>query len=184
MVAGGMTVIAAGLGILSQVTVDSGYGIVAAALVVMGAGIGMTMAPATDAIMGSVPVSHASIGSAMNDTTRMVGGALGVAVLGSVLSHGYRDGIEGSLTGLPPEAATAADSSVGGAVSVADRMGPAGDALRSAADAAFVTGMADAALVAAAVVVAGAVTAALWLPARAKAPAPVAGAADAQPAGA
>ena len=171
MVAGGMSVIAAGLVTLSQVTVDSGYGLVAAALVVMGAGIGMTMAPATDAIMGSVPVSHASLGSAMNDTTRMVGGALGVAVLGSVLSHGYRDGVEGSLTGLPPDAAAAADSSVGGAVSVADRMGPAGDALRSAADAAFVTGMADAALVAAAVVLAGAVTAALWLPARAKAPA-------------
>ena len=76
MVAGGMTVIGAGLATLSTVTVDSGYGLIAAALVVMGAGIGMTMAPATDAIMGSVPISHASIGSAMNDTTRMVGGAL------------------------------------------------------------------------------------------------------------
>jgi len=184
MVAGGMSVIGAGLVTLSTVTVDSGYGLIAAALAVMGAGIGMTMAPATDAIMGSVPVSHASIGSAMNDTTRMVGGALGVAVLGSVLSHGYRDGVEGALTGLPPEAAAAADSSVGGAVSVADRMGPAGDALRSAADAAFVTGMADAALVAAAVVMAGAVTAALWLPARAKPAEPAAEPGAAQPAAA
>ena len=99
-----------------------------------------------------------------------------------MLSHGYRDGVEGALTGLPPEAAAAADSSVGGAVSVADKMGPAGDALRSAADAAFVSGMADAALVAAAVVLAGAVTAALWLPARAKAAEPVAEPGAAQPA--
>ncbi|HYI38054.1 MAG TPA: MFS transporter [Thermoleophilaceae bacterium] len=184
MVAGGMSVIAAGLGALSLVTVDSGYGLIAATLVTMGAGIGMTMAPATDAIMGSVPISHAGIGSAMNDTTRMVGGALGVAVLGSVLSHGYRDGVEETLDGLPPDAAAAADSSIGGAVSVADRMGPAGDALRGAADAAFVTGMADAALVAGGVVLAGAVIAALWLPARAGAAEPAPDATGAQPAAA
>jgi hypothetical protein len=114
----------------------------------------------------------------------MVGGALGVAVLGSVLSHGYRDGVEDALTGLPPDAATTADSSVGGAASVADRLGPAGDALRNAADAAFVTGMADAAVVAASVVLAGAVIAAVWLPARAKSAEPVADAPGAQPAGA
>ena len=167
IVATGMTVIGLGLLTLSLATVDSGYGLIAVSLVVMGLGIGLTMAPATDAIMGSVPVSHASVGSAMNDTTRMVGGALGVAVLGSVLSHGYRDGVEGALVALPPDAAAAADSSVGGAVSVAERLsGPGGDALRSAADAAFVSGMGDAALVGAAVVFAGAVTAALWLPAR------------------
>jgi predicted MFS family arabinose efflux permease len=169
MVSGGMTVIGAGLGLLSAVSADSGYGLVAGALAVIGLGIGMTMAPATDAIMGSVPVAKASAGSAMNDTTRMIGGALGVAVLGSVLSHGYRDGVEGALGGLPPEAAATADSSVGGAAAVAAQLGgPAADSLRAAADTAFVGGMSDAALVAAGLVLAGAVTAALWLPARAR----------------
>ena len=57
------------------------------------------MAPATDAIMGSVSIDHASVGSAMNDTTRMVGGAFGVAILGSVLAGGYSDQV-----GTPPRA--------------------------------------------------------------------------------
>jgi Na+/melibiose symporter-like transporter len=167
IVAAGMTVIGAGLAWLSLVTVGSDYGHLALSLVVMGAGMGLTMAPATDAIMGSVPISRASVGSAMNDTTRMVGGALGVAVLGSMLSNGYRSGMDGALGGLPPEAAEAANSSVGGAVEVAGRLGgPEGDALRSAADAAFVSGLGSAALAAAAVVLAGAVIAGLWLPAR------------------
>ena len=168
IVAGGMTVISAGVAGLSLVTATSGYGLVAISLVVIGVGIGMTMAPATDAIMGSVPISHASVGSAMNDTTRMVGGALGVAVLGSVLSHGYRHNVEGALGDLHPDAAAAADSSVGGAVSVAGGLpAPAAEALRAAADAAFVAGMGDAALVAAGVVLVGAFTAAVWLPSRA-----------------
>lgn len=73
------------LGLVSGVDVDSGYVPLAWALSQMGLGMGATMAPATDSIMGSLPLAKAGVGSAMNDTTRMVGGALGVAVIGSVL---------------------------------------------------------------------------------------------------
>jgi hypothetical protein len=148
-----------------MVSPESGYAPVAVSIVLMGAGIGTAMAPATAAIMGSVPIEHASVGSAMNDTTRMVGGAFGVAILGSVLASGYTNGLEGHLDGLPAESADVAESSVGGAAVLASKLPePAGDALTEAANAAFVSGMASAALVAAGIAALGALIAALWLP--------------------
>ena len=92
-------VVGAGLALLGFADADSGYGLVAASLVVLGFGMGMAMAPATDAIMGSLPLAKASVGSAVNDATRTTGGALGVAVLGSVLSSGYRGGMEDAVAG-------------------------------------------------------------------------------------
>ena len=86
VVAAGLLVVAGGLGLLSTVGIDDGYGLVAASLAVLGTGMGLTMAPATESIMGALPLAKAGVGSAMNDTTRKVGGALGVAVLGSVLA--------------------------------------------------------------------------------------------------
>jgi hypothetical protein len=112
--------------------------------------------------MGSVALEHSSVGSAMNDTTRMMGGALGVAVMGSVLSGKYAAEMSDPLAALSPEAADIAESSVGGAAAVAAQLSaPAAEALQSAAGAAFVSGMGTAALVGA-----GAVIAAIWLPAR------------------
>ena len=73
----------------SALEAHSGYSTVAIAFVVLGFGMGLAMAPATDSIMGSLPLAQASVGSAINDTVRMVGGALGVAVLGSTLSSRY-----------------------------------------------------------------------------------------------
>ncbi len=67
----------------------------------MGAGIGIAMAPATEAIMGSLPKAKAGVGSAMNDVVREVGGTLGVAVLGSVLASAYASGMDGAVSGLP-----------------------------------------------------------------------------------
>jgi hypothetical protein len=118
------------------------------------------MAPATDSVMGSLPPEKASVGSAMNDTTRMVGGALGVAVLGSLLSSGYRAELD--VTGLPAPAAEAARESLGGAIQVAGGHGP----LLQSAQEAFVTGMSTASLVAAGVAFAGALFALAFLPAR------------------
>ena len=112
MVAGGQATVAASLLVLSTADVDSGYGVVALALTMMGAGIGMAMSPATEAIMGSLPKAKAGIGSAMNDVVREVGGTLGVAVLGSVLSSGFASHMEGATEGLPAEAAHAASDSV------------------------------------------------------------------------
>jgi MFS transporter, DHA2 family, multidrug resistance protein len=126
------------------------------------------MTPATDSIMGTLPPERASVGSAMNDTVRQVGGALGVAILGSVLSSHYRDGMDGTAHELPAGAAHAAHDSIAGASAVADRIGgAAGQALHHTASLAFVDGMQIAMLVAAAVTVVGAAVALVLLPARA-----------------
>jgi EmrB/QacA subfamily drug resistance transporter len=124
VVVGGMTIVAAGLLMLTRADVDSGYGIVAAAQVLLGFGMGTAMAPATEAIMGSLPIAKASVGSAVNDATRTTGGALGVAVLGSLLSSGYRGDMDHVVNGLPGGAAAAAHDSLGGALQVAAQPSP------------------------------------------------------------
>ncbi len=168
LVAGGLTVAGLGLLILTQTGADSGIGAVLAAEAVMGFGFGLAMAPATESIMGSLPLARASVGSAVNDTTRTAGGALGVAVLGSVLSSGYRGDMDPALAALPdPAAAAAAGDSIQGALAVAGRLGADGGPLADAAREAFVNGMHTAVLVAAAVMFAGAVLAKRHLPARA-----------------
>jgi hypothetical protein len=99
----------------------------------------------------------------MNDTTRMVGGALGVAVLGSILSSGYRSHVD--VTGLPAPAADAARDSLGGALQVANGHG----ALVASAQDAFVGAMSTASLAAAAIALAGALVALVFLPSRERA---------------
>ena len=73
----------------------------AASLVLLGLGMGATMAPATESIMSSVPLNNAGVGSAMNDTVRLVGGTLGVAILGSLLSSSYGADMEPAVKSLP-----------------------------------------------------------------------------------
>ena len=85
----GMLLFAAGLAVAATVAADTGYGRLAFAFVLMGAGMGLAGAPATESIMGSLPPERANIGSAVNDTTRELGGALGVAVVGSIMSSLY-----------------------------------------------------------------------------------------------
>jgi EmrB/QacA subfamily drug resistance transporter len=168
VVSAGMVVLAGGLAWLSRAGVDWGFWAVAGPQVAMGLGMGLAMAPATDAIMGSLPPEHASVGSAVNDTNRVVGGAMGVAILGSLLSSGYRGAMDDATQGLPASAAAAAHDSVGGAAAVAGQLGgPAGRALHGAASTAFVDALSSAALVASGVTLAAAVVALLWLPSRA-----------------
>lgn len=166
----GLLVVTAALALLAGVEVGDGYAIVGWAMAVMGVGMGLTMAPATDAIMGSLPLAKAGVGSAMNDTTRQVGGALGVAVIGSVLSSAYSSAVEPVLARLPGEATAAAGDSVGAALQIAQRAGGTeGQALADAARKAFVSGLGDAMWVAAGVALTGAVITVLALPARARA---------------
>src|SRR5207244_4315232 len=142
MVAAGLIVAGYGLLYLATTTTRSGYGHVLVALVLLGAGIGFAIAPATESIMGSLPVEKAGVGSAMNDTTRQVGGALGVAILGSVFSSAYLAGIAPALRAAPAAAAKAAGQSVGVALSQAQQPGgSAGQALRLAATSSFVHAM-------------------------------------------
>jgi hypothetical protein len=124
------------------------------------------MAPATESIMGSLPLAKAGVGSAMNDTTRQIGGALGVAILGSILASSYGSAMESVVASLPPQAAEIAGDSVGGAMAVASQAGAAGAPLAEAAAVAFVGGMESAVWVAAGVAMLGAIVTFLWLPAR------------------
>jgi EmrB/QacA subfamily drug resistance transporter len=89
----GMLLFAAGLAVAATIGADTGYGRLAFAFALMGTGMGLAGAPATESIMSSLPPSRANIGSAVNDTTRELGGALGVAVVGSVMASLYTEGI-------------------------------------------------------------------------------------------
>ena len=165
MVALGMLILAAGLALLARADATSGIGLVLVAEFVLGFGIGMAVAPATDSIMGSLPLAEASVGSAVNDTTRVTGGALGVAVLGSALSGGYRADMEAITAGMPAPAAEAAGDSLLGALTVAERVGgQLGGRLAEAAQTAFVSGMHTAVLIAAAFALAGSLIAVALLP--------------------
>jgi EmrB/QacA subfamily drug resistance transporter len=139
-------------------------------MVVLGIGMGLTSAPATEAIMGVVPKEKAGIGSAMNDATRELGGTLGVAVIGSVFASLYASRLN-LPAGLPAQAAHAATESVGGAFiaaqEVADAgLGPLATQLKAAAGSAFFDGFSAGCLVAAGIGAAGAIAAAVLLPAR------------------
>jgi hypothetical protein len=80
----GLVTVAGGFVLLSMLTPGTPYVVLAFAFAVLGAGMGVTAAPATGEIMSAVPLSKAGVGSAVNDTTRELGGALGIAILGSV----------------------------------------------------------------------------------------------------
>jgi EmrB/QacA subfamily drug resistance transporter len=148
----------------------TGYGTIAAQMVVLGTGMGLTSAPATEAIMGVVPKAKAGVGSAVNDATRLLGGTLGVAVIGSVYASLYSSGLISALPrGLSGGAVHAAQASVGAALGVAGSLNAAGHqalatAVHGAASTAFFHGFHTANYVTAAVAAAGAVMALTLLP--------------------
>src|SRR5688572_6757523 len=103
---------------MTRLGVDTGYGTLLVSMLVLAAGMALTMAPATESIMGSLMPEQAGVGSAANDTTREVGGALGFAVLGSILSSVFGGRMVDVLAGgqLPEEPRHVAEHSVTGAV--------------------------------------------------------------------
>jgi EmrB/QacA subfamily drug resistance transporter len=173
VVSAGLLVVAGALWLLSTVEFGDGYGRVAAALALLGCGMGFVMAPATESIMGSLPLAKAGVGSAMNDTTRQVGGALGVAVLGSILAAGYGAAIQPTVRSAPPPIAEAAGDSIGAATTIAAQLGPQGQGLLDAARSAFLQGLGDALQVGAGAAAAAALLVLLFLPARGKEEAPL-----------
>jgi EmrB/QacA subfamily drug resistance transporter len=156
---------------VATASVSTGYGTIAAQMVVLGTGMGLTSAPATEAIMGVVPEAKAGVGSAVNDATRLLGGTLGVAVIGSVFASLYASRLATALpTGLPATVARTAHESVGAALTAAGRLASAGhpllaSALHDAGSAAFFHGFHAANYLAAGVAAAGAVMALSLLPA-------------------
>jgi EmrB/QacA subfamily drug resistance transporter len=171
VVTAGLAFMALGFGLMSTSTAHTGYPFLLVASVIIAAGMGLAMAPATESIMGSLPPAQAGVGSAVNDTTRSLGGALGVAIMGSIAASVFSSNLRPDLAHLPSGVAAQAQTSVGAAVTVGQRSpGPAGHDLIDAARQAFVTGSDHAMLVAVAAAVLGTFVAARFLPARAGAP--------------
>ena len=169
VVTAGLLIVALALALYMAFDIDSSYGPIVWRTLVMATGVGLVMAPATESIMGSLPRVKAGVGSAVNDATRQVGGALGVAVIGSAMSSVYRPRMSSLLrgTGAPAAAAEHITNSLGSALGVASRVGgEPGQLLARAAREAFVAGMQRGLLVSIGAAVAGALVAAFYLPAR------------------
>ncbi len=133
-------------------------------MVLLGTGMGLTTAPATESIMGAVPSANAGVGSGVNDTTRELGGTLGVAVIGSVFASLYAAGLDGAAGGVPLDSAR---DSIGAAFAAAQQLGGApGDTLRQLASAGFYDGLEAGCLVAAGVCAVGCAAAGVLLPSR------------------
>jgi MFS transporter, DHA2 family, multidrug resistance protein len=132
----GLVVVAAGFGLLSTLSPDTPYLVIAGALALLGAGMAITVAPATGEIMTSVPLSKAGVGSAVNDTTRELGGALGIALMGSIANTAYRSGIDLDGVRLPAGTRAVAQESIGAADALAGRI-PGGELLTTRAASAF-----------------------------------------------
>jgi Na+/melibiose symporter-like transporter len=122
------------------VSVDGGYLSVLPGMLAMGLGMGLSMTPSTEAITGSLPRERQGVASALNDVTREFGTALGVALLGAILSAGYQSSIDSRLSDVPAGVADTARGGVANAVAVADSAGPQAGALVRAAQESFVDG--------------------------------------------
>lgn len=155
----GLAIQAIGFVILALHQADTPYPITAAAIALLAAGMALLMPAASEAIVSSLPPSKAGVGSAWNDSTREIGGALGIAVLGTLLSAGYRSGVEEVASGLPEDVGELVSEGIGPAFRVAETAGL--PQLIDPAREAFVDGMSTAFWAAAAL---GAVVAAVvWL---------------------
>ncbi|HEX8104141.1 MAG TPA: MFS transporter [Solirubrobacteraceae bacterium] len=156
-IAGGLTGVAVVLGSSVLWTPDMALGLVSLFAFGLALSMGSTMAPATGCVMSAVPDAKAGVGSAMNDVTRQVGGALGVAVIGSIIGAAYSDRMAGTAPG--------ADESIGAAHAVAARVGAAaGRTLSDTAGVAFTEALGTGLAVAAAVALVGAVLVRMRLP--------------------
>ena len=172
----GIALMGAGLLDLSTAGVHTSYPPLAIAVAIMGAGMGLVMAPASTTIMTTVPAHQAGAGSAVNDTIREVGGALGIAVVGSLAENVYRTKLGTALATahLPQPVSHLASSSVAAADAVGRHVGgTSGAQLTAAAHTAFTTAMATGMRVSAVVALAAAIGVAFALPARRR-PEPVA----------
>jgi EmrB/QacA subfamily drug resistance transporter len=158
--------------VCATITATLSFGVIASQMVVYGLGLGLTSSPATESIMGAIPRAKAGVGSAVNDSTRLIGGTLGVAVIGSVYASVYASRLSATMpAGVPAPVAATAHQSVGAAYAVAGKLAVLGHpalglALRHASTNAFLRGLLFGAMVAGGVAAAGALLAAWFLPAQ------------------
>jgi hypothetical protein len=174
VVAAGLLTMAAGFAVAAGSTLESDYwGRIVVAMVLMAAGLGLVTGPATEAVMGALRAEEAGAGSAVNDTVREIGGTLGVAVVGSVMSTVYGPSVVDALTaaGAPAPAAQGAADSVFAGLAVAGQLD---GGVTSVVQQSFLDGVSAGSWVAAAASALGAVVVLALLPAqhRAAEPAP------------
>jgi MFS transporter, DHA2 family, multidrug resistance protein len=154
----GFLLVGAGMVLLAPVTPDTPYVVLAVALALMGAGMAITTAPATTSILSAVPMSKAGVASAVNDTTRELGGALGIAVIGTIVSSLYRSRLDLGGLELPAGAVHEAEASVGQAVTASSQLdGATGGRLVERAGDAFSSAFGLTAVISAVIVVVAAI---------------------------
>ncbi len=170
VVAGGLASMSLGFLWVSTASGATPYIEIVGQMILLGAGLGSTTAPATESIMGSLSADKAGVGSAVNDTTRELGGTLGVAVVGSVFTSIYVSELgNGTVFGaLPAQAQAATKDSVAAAAQVAPQLGTQAGAFVNEVSNAFLAGLATSCVVVAAVAAAGSMFALRFLPARAR----------------
>ena len=161
----GLLSTAVGFLILSQLQVDSGYLHFVIGLLFFGFGMGLAGTPATTAITASLPMEKQGVASAWNDTSREIGSAFGIAILGSMLNQGYRNGMADVVAGLPEQAAEMMMSSIAFTASpMVATMGQRGERIAEQAREAFVSGVGDAVLTASILLLGAAVVVAIVAP--------------------
>jgi EmrB/QacA subfamily drug resistance transporter len=166
VVTGGLFVVAAAVGSMALLDVETTYWITGSLIFLMGLGMANTMAPATDAVMAAVPEAQAGVGSALNDTVRQIGGALGVGIFGSILSSIYASSMSGAVSGLSSQAADLATNQIGAALQVAATLpGEAGTELAIASKRAFIDGTSTVYVIAGIVALVGTVLVWRFMPA-------------------
>ena len=137
----GVGVFALGLALLAaMVSADAGYWSVLPGLIVVSTGIGLCMSPSTTTITESLPTEEQGVASALNDTVRELGSAVGVALLGSLVSAGYRSSVADTTTQLSPDLAHRVEEGIGSAFAAAGDLGGAAPTVLTAAREALVDG--------------------------------------------
>jgi DHA2 family multidrug resistance protein-like MFS transporter len=165
VVAGGLAIAAVGLGLLAQVEPDSSVALVVAGSVLIALGVAPPVTLGTDLVVGCVPPERAGVASGISETGAELGGALGIAVLGSIGVAVYRSEIADAVPpGVPADASATAEDTLGGAAEAVEGLpGDLGETLLDAAREAFTQGLQVAALTGAAVAVVTAVLAVVFL---------------------
>jgi predicted MFS family arabinose efflux permease len=162
----GLLVVAVAMGGVAMLDTDTSYWQLIVTMMVMAGGMALTMTPMTTQLMMAVPLNRAGMGSATNDTTRELGGALGVAVLGSLLAGRYGAGMADAVAGLPAQIQSIAEGSLGGVHGlIAQGALPEDTPLLGQAKQSFVDGLSLAATVSAVAVALGALAVKRFLPA-------------------
>jgi EmrB/QacA subfamily drug resistance transporter len=164
--AGGLLIVTAALTGYQVLSTSTPIWVLGILFFVQGAGMGSVMPPATEAVMSVVPRERAGAGSALTNTARQVSGALGVAVLGSILAQAYRSQLDPHLAALPAAVRGPASGSITATQAVASRLGTAGRSLAGFGDSAFVHAMHITTLISAAITLLGALVVIKWMPGR------------------